>query len=88
MTQRLREPAVLAWLALMAATTLSWWLGEGHGPVRVASVGVISLAFAKVYVVGQHFMELKDAPLALRLLFGGWCAAVCTLLVAMYLFGA
>ncbi|WP_250282539.1 MULTISPECIES: cytochrome C oxidase subunit IV family protein [unclassified Frankia] len=80
-----RNPTVVAWLALMGATVVSWYLGEGHGAPAAATAGVIVVAFFKVYLVGRYFMELREAPRVLRLLFTGWAVVVCAVLVAMYL---
>lgn len=80
-----RTGATTAWAALMAATLISWWMGEGHGPQTVAAVGVIGVAFLKVLVVGRYFMELRYAPYPLRLVFTGWAVAVCCALIVMYL---
>lgn len=79
----------MAWAALVAATLASWWLGADHGFDSADTAGVVILlvAFFKVRLVGLHFMELRDAPLPLRLLFEGWCAVVCTTLVVMFLVG-
>jgi len=81
----LRSSIGLAFLVLVAATVTSWYLGDGHGAAKAATVGVIAVAFAKVYLVGHHFMELRHAPTPLRLVFGGWVVVVCTALVVMYL---
>ncbi len=79
----------LVWVALVAATLLSWQLGGGHGfaggDPRSATVAVLVVAFVKVRLVGLHFMELRDAPRALRALFEGYVAVVGTALVVMYL---
>jgi Prokaryotic Cytochrome C oxidase subunit IV len=82
-----RNPAVLAWLVLVAATAASWSLGHSHGPHELATVGVIALAFAKVLVVGEHFMELRHAPAVMRWGFATWAAVVCAALIVMYLLG-
>ncbi len=84
-TATVKNPTVVAWLALMGATIVSWYLGDGHGTRNAATVGVIVVAFFKVYLVGRYFMELREAPRVLRLLFGGWTVVVGTVLVAMYL---
>jgi heme/copper-type cytochrome/quinol oxidase subunit 4 len=78
---------IVAWTALMGGTILSWYLGDGHGPAQLATVGVLLVAFLKVYLVGRYFMELKDAPKAQHGMFAGWTIAMCAVLVAMYLFG-
>lgn len=80
----------LVWLVLVGATLASWQLGTGHGifsgdDPRAATVAVILVAFVKGRLVGLHFMELRDAPIALRSIFEGYVAIVSTVLVALYL---
>ncbi|MET8430558.1 cytochrome C oxidase subunit IV family protein [Nocardia sp. NPDC004860] len=74
---------LLVWAALMAATLLSWHLGAGNS-TKNAAIVVIVVGVVKVQLIGDHFMELRHAPLALRLLFGGWCLVVGTCLTAMF----
>ncbi|MFJ9588953.1 cytochrome C oxidase subunit IV family protein [Streptomyces acidicola] len=78
-------PTGLVWAVLVTATAISWYLGDGHGARRAATVLVLVVAFGKVYLVGRYFMELREAPRALLLLFTGWTVAVCAVLVGMYL---
>lgn len=87
MTIALRRPEVLVWLVLVASTCVSWWLGDGHGARETAAIGVIAVAFFKVYLVGRYFMEIRGAPPVLRVAFAGWIAVVATTLVTMYLAG-
>lgn len=75
----------IVWAAMILATVASWWLGDEHGPRRVAGVGVLLLAFGKVYLVAEHFMDVRRAPVALRLLVAGWTVTITTTLVVMYL---
>jgi Prokaryotic Cytochrome C oxidase subunit IV len=84
-TTIVRTHAGRAWLALMGATLVSWYLGDGHGAPQHATVMVIAVAFAKVYLVGHSFMELRDAAMPLRRVFGGWVLIVGLALIAMYL---
>ncbi|MGW6497691.1 cytochrome C oxidase subunit IV family protein [Nonomuraea angiospora] len=79
--------AVVAWLVLMGATAISWYLGDGHGARQFATVVVLAVAFVKVYLVGRYFMELGQAPRALRLLFGGWTVVACAALMTMFIVG-
>ncbi|MGQ0621621.1 MAG: cytochrome C oxidase subunit IV family protein [Panacagrimonas sp.] len=81
----------LVWLALSLATGLSWWLGTGHladesaTGLRQTALVVIGIAFFKVRLVIQHFMEVRHAPLALRLITDGWVVGVCCAVMAFYL---
>jgi heme/copper-type cytochrome/quinol oxidase subunit 4 len=82
-----RTPAVPVWFLLMAATGVSFWLGADHGVSShtLATTIILVVAVVKVRFVGMYFMELREAPAALRLGFQGWCVAICTLAVVMYL---
>jgi hypothetical protein len=87
----LRNPVTYVWGLLIAATTLSWVPGAHHDIFldsrRVATVGVLVIAFAKVHFVGMHFMELRHAPRALSRVFNGWVVAVGAIIVGLYLAG-
>lgn len=77
---------VAAWSVLVAATIASWALGSDHGvsDARVASSAIVLVAFAKVALVGHAFMELRDAPLLLRGLFGAWCLVAAAVVVGFF----
>lgn len=77
----IKHPATLIWALLMLATALSWWLGAdsastGNG-VMGLTVLLMAIAFIKVRFVIQYFMEVRRAPLALRLACDGWVVLVC-----------
>lgn len=78
-----------AWAVLVALTALSWWLGTDHGVsdehAKLATCAVILVAFAKVWVVGHSFMELRHAMSTLRLAFAGWIAITSVLVLVIYL---
>lgn len=78
-----------AWVVLMALTAATWWLGADHGigglGRRIAMVSILVLTFAKIYVVGHAFMELREAAVWLTRTFTTWCVALCVVLSAMYL---
>jgi hypothetical protein len=76
---------VLAWAALMLATLVSFGFGDGLGTARVAGTAVIIVAFVKVNLVGNYFMELRGAPLPLRLVFATWTVIVGTTLTVIFL---
>jgi hypothetical protein len=78
-----------AWGILVLATAVSWWFGTGHGleaaSVEGGSVAILALAFAKIGLVGHSFMELRHSMPKLEAIFLGWCAAICAMLIVMYL---
>jgi hypothetical protein len=78
-----------AWVILMALTASTWLLGSDHGIAgigqRFAMVSILVLTFAKIYVVGHAFMELRSAAPWLTRTFATWCVALCITLSCMYL---
>jgi hypothetical protein len=76
---------VLIWLTLIALTLLSFGARESglHGRVP-EFVWVILLALSKVRFVILDFMEVRGAPLALRMLLEGWVIVLATVLLVMY----
>lgn len=86
----LRSAATAVWIFLVAATVVSWALGTDHGFVdnqTAASITILVVAFVKVRFVGLYFMELKDAPIPLRLMLEAWCLVVCALTLGFFLAG-
>lgn len=73
------------WLVLIAITALSWWTGHAIGNQRLAGALVLMLAFLKARFVISDFMEVRDAPIALRLLTDGWVVLAGALLVILSL---
>lgn len=65
-------------LLLLALTALAAFLAESH-PRLPVGLGVVAIAMAwiKGWLVAEHFMELRHAPLFLRLLVLGWLSLVC-----------
>ena len=90
MTDLVRSGATLVWLALTVLTALSWYLAEDYGighaqALRAVTVALLVVAFFKVRLVIMHFMEIGEAPLALRAVFEAWVVLVCGVLVVLYL---
>lgn len=84
---RASRTAVLVWAGLMSATLVSWYLGthEGHGhAVSAATIAVLVVTFVKVRFVGRHFMEVRDAPLVLRLILDAYVIVVAAGLIGIY----
>jgi Prokaryotic Cytochrome C oxidase subunit IV len=73
---------------LVIATCVTWWLGSGHGlsggALRFAVGVTIVIAFAKIYFIGQDFMELRHAPTALRAAFAAWVLVISVAAVGLY----
>jgi hypothetical protein len=76
-----------AWLALSAATGVSWYLGTyPSGPHRQwAIVGLMIIAMIKVEVVILYFMEVRAAPAFLKWLCSAWVLAVGAFILGFYL---
>lgn len=78
-----------AWLVLMILTAASWWVGTDHDIAGlghdVAMVSILVLSFAKIYVVGHSFMELREAAHWLNWMFKTWCVVLCSVLCGIYL---
>ena len=79
---RVRIPAV--WLLLVGATLVSWESARGGGEPRWASSAVLLISLLKARLIGLEFMELRTAPLPLRLAFEFWVLAVCAALLGLY----
>lgn len=83
-----RHPVTPVWLLLVCATALSWWMGNDSAALgielRYVSTALLVVAFIKVRFVIRFFMEVRHAPLALRLLADAWVFGVCAVLVALY----
>jgi len=89
MARLLRDPLFLAWALLVAVTLLSSRIGGPDPGIALASaaavtVTVLSIAFAKVAVVMFAFMEVRGAPVALRVLCAVWLVAVLSVLLSLY----
>jgi hypothetical protein len=81
-----RGRAGLSWVVLIVATLVSFALGADHGTGSVLAVVVLGIAALKIRLVGLDFMELRSAPVPLRIAFEGYCAGLWALLSGLYLF--
>ena len=81
----LKNRAGASWLVLVAATVLSWAVGAEHGTGSLVAVIVLGIAAIKVRLVGLDFMELRHAPLPLRVAFECYCLGMWALLSGLYL---
>ena len=80
----LHNPINRAWLVLMIATAITWYLGEVGAAGTGAIVGMLLIAFVKGRLVILDFMELRQAPRMWRLLLEGWMLLVGSLILLAY----
>ena len=80
----LNNPIHRAWLVLMIATAITWYLGEVGAAGTGAIVGMLLIAFVKGRLVILDFMELRQAPRMWRLLLEGWMLLVGSLILLAY----
>jgi hypothetical protein len=68
----------LVWAVLIALTFASFLVGieQSVDAANAAAVVIVGLALFKVRLIGIHFMDLRVAPLALRLMFEGYVLVV------------
>jgi hypothetical protein len=76
------QRATYAYAGLLLVTALAFWLTVGHGAASlneaqsVIWAEVILLAYVKVRWILLDFMELRSAPIRLRLLFESFAIAL------------
>ena len=80
----LANPAHRAWLILLIATGITWYLGEVGAAGTLAIVAMLAIAFVKGRLVILDFMELREAPKLWRILLEGWLILVSSLILLAY----
>ncbi len=78
------------WVGLIVATMLSWQFGHGFGfgeQSHYATAAILIITFVKIRFVFLDFMELRTAPLPLRIAFEVWAVSVCAILIGLYWLG-
>lgn len=79
-----RQTAV--WMFLVAATVATAVLGlEQHGGSAAVGLVLLAIAFVKIRLVALHFMEIREAPPALRAVVECYCGITFLALAAIYL---
>ncbi|AXS79277.1 cytochrome C oxidase subunit IV family protein [Dechloromonas sp. HYN0024] len=84
MLAALKNAAHRAWLVLLVATGITWYLGEVGAAGTWAIVAMLTIAFVKGRLVILDFMELRTAPLIWRVLLEGWLILVSSLILLAY----
>ncbi len=74
------------WGVLALITIVSLESIHVTGPL-VQGVAVILFAFIKVRLIMLDFMEIRQAPVALRVMLEVWIVAACTGLIALLVTG-
>ena len=81
----LRERVTFVWLALMVLTCVTTWgLSRDLFSPAVAVVGIFLIAAVKVRYVMLDFMELRDAPIPVRVAFEAWPVAVTAMILGFW----
>ena len=80
----LKNSAHRAWLVLIVATAITWYLGEVGAAGTAAIVAMLLIAFVKGRLVILDFMELREAPRLWRVLLEGWLILVSGLILLAY----
>ncbi|MBD5802339.1 hypothetical protein AZOA_17670 [Azoarcus sp. Aa7] len=76
--------ATVIWVVLIAATIVTWSMGE-NGSSGPAVVGLLfAIAFGKGAMIILDYMALRRAPLMWPLLALGWMTLVCALIGIAY----
>jgi len=89
MSTNAEKRLLVAWLALVAVTLGSWWIGSSHGQPEfrrspLITYAVILIAALKLRVIIREFMEVRHAPKLLRRLTDGWTVFIIATLLAIY----
>ena len=88
LTRLVTDRQLAVWFVLVLATALTATLGlEESGSVKWVGVTLIGIGVVKLRLVGLHFMEVRSAPLALRLILEAYAGIVFAALAGIYLLG-
>lgn len=89
MSALLKTRFTAIWLVLLLLTAISVAFSHELAPglaLRGITIAVVVIAFAKVWLVGMEFIELRQAPWPFRLAFTAWVVLVCAGILVCYLF--
>jgi hypothetical protein len=75
----------LVWAVLLTLTFGSFVVGieQSADFAGAAAIAIIGVALLKVRLIGLHFMDVRIAPTALRVLFEGYVLVVFVALVVL-----
>ena len=88
MTSLIRNPLTIVWALLTTVTIVSSLIaldgGASHQINTTVTTVVLLIAAIKAFLVIWHFMEVRRAPVWLKLTTSGWVLALFVLLLAFY----
>jgi heme/copper-type cytochrome/quinol oxidase subunit 4 len=81
----LRERVTWVWLGLVVLTCVTTWgLSKDLFSPAVAVVGIFLIAAVKVRYVILDFMELRNAPIPVRVIGEAWPVAVAVMILGSW----
>ena len=81
----LRQRVTGVWLGLMALTCVTTWgLSTDLFIPAVGVVGIFAIAAVKVSYVMLDFMELRNAPIPVRVAFQAWPVVVPVMILGFW----
>jgi len=88
MTSLIRNPLTIVWALLTTITIVSSLValdgGASYQINTTVTTVVLLIAAVKAFVVIWHFMEVRRAPVWLKLTTSGWVLALFALLLGFY----
>ena len=76
--------ATTIWILLIAATGLTWLLGERGASGAAIASALLAIAFFKGALIILDYMALRRAPLMWPVITLGWMTLVCALIGLAY----
>ena len=78
------------WLVLLVASAASLSLGTDAPPPSdrghtAAIVGVLAIAFVKIWLIVRYFMEVRFGPRWLRIVMDAWVVGVFAAITVLYM---
>lgn len=88
MTSYIRNPLTIVWALLTLVTVVSWLTARDGGAAHVVNptvtVVVLLIAAVKTQLVIWHFMEVRRAPVWLRVTTTIWLVVLFAALLGFY----
>lgn len=73
-----------AWLMLLAISAISFLAAELVSDRRLAIVAIMAIAAIKIGIILSRFMEVSQAPLAIRRYLQLWTIGVAVIVIVMW----